>query len=203
MSHKHSIIAALLIGWVSGAGSWYVITKDQDTTGEQGQGDAPSAALNPSVDESGGERLAVFPPPVGAGNPPAVSARATLPPVLHAPPLEMPTPLMAAEKAMGVFLDDGVVQDTGEFIDADDPQAYIAHLNARSDDDTVQDSGEFIDVDNPPMHAGSDSLPQDSGEFIDADDPQAYTAYWDGRSDGVVHDTGEFIAIDPRSAPFP
>ena len=199
MSHKRSIIVALFIGWVSGAGSWYVITKDQDMTGEQGQGDAPFAALNPFVDESGGERLAVFPPLVGAGNPPDVSARAALPPAVHDAPPEMSVLLMEAGGAIGVFSDDGVVQDTGEFIDVDDPQAYIAHLNARSNDDTVQDSGEFIAVDNPSVYAGGDS--QDSGEFIDVDDPQAYAAYWDRQSDGVVHDTGEFIAVDPRQTP--
>lgn len=199
MSHKRSIIAALCIGWVSGAGSWYFISKGQDVA--DGQSDVPSAALNPSVDESGGERLAVFPPPVGAGNPPAVSVRATLSPMLHDTPPEMPVPLMETGEAMGAFGDDGVVQDTGEFIDADDPQATIAYLNARSVDDTVQDTGEFIDVDNPPMYTGSDSLPQDAGEFIDVDDPQAYAAYWDEQSDGVVQDTGEFIAVDPRQVP--
>ncbi len=189
------VIAALFVGWVAGAGSWYFIAKGQDAAGGQGQGDVPSAVLNPSVDETGGEQLAVFPPPVEMGNP--TDARATLPQAVHDVPPDMSALLMEAGEAMEDSPDDGMVQDTGEFIDADDPQVYIAHLNARSDGDTVQDTGEFIDVDNPLVYAGGDALPRDTGEFIDADDPQAYAAYWDSKGDGVVHDTGEFVAIDP------
>ena len=51
------------------------------------------------------------------------------------------------------------------------------------------------------MSAGDAALPWDSGEFIDVDDPQAYAASWDRQSDGVVHDTGEFIAVDAWLAP--
>ncbi len=37
----------------------------------------------------------------------------------------------------------------------------------------VQDTGEFIDVENPSAYADSDSLPQDTGEFIAVDAWQA------------------------------
>ena len=113
----------------------------------------------------------------------------------------MPPEMSALLMEVGEAQDDGVVQDTGEFIDADDPQAYVAYLNARSDGDTVRDTGEFLDVENPLAYAGSNSPPRDSGEFIDVDDPQAYAAYWDRQSDGVVQDTGEFIAVDAWPVP--
>ncbi len=46
-------------------------------------------------------------------------------------------------------------------------------MGAFGDEGVVQDTGEFIAVDNPPVYAGSDSPPRDTGEFIDVDDPQA------------------------------
>ncbi|HHH47837.1 MAG TPA: hypothetical protein ENK51_03000 [Gammaproteobacteria bacterium] len=200
MNRVRPIIAALFVGWVSGAGSWYVITKAPDAAGERGQHDALSAGPDSPAGEAGEERLAVFPPPAETGNSRDVSVRAVLPPVVDDMPVDMPMLPVAA----GNPADDGVVQDTGEFIDADDPEAYVAYLNARSDGDTVQDTGEFLDVGNPLAYVGDDSsprLPQDTGEFIDVDDPQAYAAYWDRQSDGVVHDTGEFVAVDAWQAP--
>lgn len=194
------VIVALFVGWVSGLGSWYFIDPDQSSAGEQGQTDVLPAALHPAADEDRAGSLAVISPsipsPLALGDVPDISARLALLPVVDDALPEMSVPLMDAGGEGGVSSQDGVVQDTGEFIDADDPQAYVAILNARSDDDTVQDTGEFLDVDDLSVPAGSDAVPQDTGEFIDVDDPQAYAAYWDRQADGVVHDTGEFIAVD-------
>ena len=144
MNRARPIIAALFVGWVSGVGSWYVITKAPDAAGERGQHDALSAGPDSPAGEAGEERLAVFPPPAVAGNPRDVSVRAVLPPAVDDMPADMPMLPVAAGNPADA--DDGIVQDTGEFIDVDDPQAYAAYWDRQSDG-VVHDTGEFVAVD--------------------------------------------------------
>ncbi len=200
MNKIRPIIVALLVGWVSGAGSWYFITNDQ--ADDQRHGDAPHVVLPQAAGE---ETVAsIFPPavaPVESGNafggPPSDSVTAS-------PQSELPAllPMDEAWPDAGVYAaDDGLVQDTGEFIDADDPQAYVVYLNAQANSAVtqgdIQDTGEFIDVDNPQMYVDGNAAHQDTGVPVDADDPQAYVSYMDAQADGVVQDTGEFIEMEP------
>ncbi len=201
MKNKGAIIVVLFIGWAAGAGSWHFIVGDQGAVSEQGMAGTLSSVSNSLAGGEEGERVAVSPLPVGPVDLQEVSGQAALPPAVLEVPPDMSAFLLEGGDEAGFSADDGVEQDTGEFIDADDPQAYVAYLNAHSDGDTVQDTGEFIDVENPSAYAGSDSPPRDTGEFIDVDDPRAYAAYWDGLSDGVVRDTGEFIAVDAGLVP--
>ncbi|MBL1274540.1 MAG: hypothetical protein COB30_000470 [Ectothiorhodospiraceae bacterium] len=229
-----SIIATLFIGWLFGMGTWglgtwgistwYLNTNHQ--TGEATPGDVPHLALRQSrvmSDIKAGETAmtteGIAPTiilPSGPGNTPR---RSTMSPTDAHTQTEVPAPIPVYEaESAGLYgsayastyanespLDNGQVQDTGEFIDADDPAAYATYLNAQPTDETVQNTGEFLDVENPQQYVYNDSLyqnflPQNTGEYIDVDDPQGYVNNFNEQSNGyngIVQDTGEFIAVEP------